>query len=590
MSSSTRLAVPIACPPRPHSIPLHPALSPRPLSRSPSLPLSSSAPPLPSPISTPPPRSPSRSSSPLSALSHHLPPSPSSSPSLSLSCRSSSLPTTSSPLLPSCAVSGARYHHVFAIGSMTNPTSLLLRGIRPHPNCSMPGVLRGYRLVFHGPAGMANIERVEDGKEGWGRGGGDAEYASHFHGVLHLIDEAHLDVLDRIEAGYVRRVVDVELYDRTHQLAFAYQMSGRSDDVPAFPHGLPSERYLDIISRGCTHYHVDERYVRWLRSLPHIPRPDHSQLLALPLPPSPRLFTRAELAACDGEDGRELCIAVNGKVLLYVGERNERSAGSPCYPSSSAFSAYEHMAAEYGGRDVTHLLSLMCYEPLFPIAACASEMSEEHKMTIEDMYSRKLACLASFAFQVVGVMDPDEEQSGALETVEEVWVEETTEKTIVSPRSAARVVLQAGVVESFKARRRRGSLTSSILQNVQSIIAMERQASGDSGSSDDQPPSSPVTASLTNLTAVSTQTMLSSFTTVTVTSDVASQSPLSHSASVASCTATTAALSDYSPSLSSVESQTRSPLSSLARSLSCLEELDADEDGERVEAGAMEGR
>ena len=115
---------------------------------------------------------------------------------------------------------------MFAIGSMCNPTSLLLRGIRPHPLCSVPAILRGYRLAFHGPAGMATPEPSS---------GSTHPYSDHFHGVLHLIEGAHLEVLDRIEAGYTRQVVDVELYDGSTQAAWVYRMEGVGGS-----HGLPT--------------------------------------------------------------------------------------------------------------------------------------------------------------------------------------------------------------------------------------------------------------------------------------------------------------------------------------------------------------
>ena len=381
---------------------------------------------------------------------------------------------------------GARHHFYFAIGSMCNPVSLLLRGIQPVTGCSVAGLLRGYRLAFHGEAGMADIQPAADCEQAaeevaamYGR-----TYASHFHGVLHLISEPHLAVLDRIEAGYRRIVVHVELYDGSSQAAYAYQMYA----TPHLQrHGLPSERYVDIISRGCQHYNVCSQYVQWLRSLPCVPRPQQSQLLSLPLPLQPRLFTVSELAQCDGEDGRELCIAVNGKVLQYVGEPVDSVPPACCPASSPSFDAYSHMKAEYAGRDVTYLLSLMCYEPLFPVASCAAEMSQQHKTRIEDMYARKLACLASFAFEVVGTLRDEPAQrteqlnnsGGVLPASDAVSIIVSGSDSLpISPRAAAStaaVLLDGRRIDEFKARRRRCSLTSTILQNVRRIIDLQAQ-------------------------------------------------------------------------------------------------------------------
>ncbi len=55
----------------------------------------------------------------------------------------------------------------FAIGSMCNPTSMNLREM--FPKQSMPGILHGWKLVFHGKGGMGNIE---------------ADTSESFHGVL----------------------------------------------------------------------------------------------------------------------------------------------------------------------------------------------------------------------------------------------------------------------------------------------------------------------------------------------------------------------------------------------------------------------
>ena len=202
---------------------------------------------------------------------------------------------------------------------------------------------------------------------------------------------------------------------------------------------------------------------KWLRGLPHVPRPALTQLLALPVPAGGRVYSRGELAAMDGEDGRDLCVAINGKVLRYVGKQVGEGAGS------SAFCAYECIKADYGGRDVTHLLSLMCYEPRFPIAACAEEMAEEQKQAVEDLYCRKLTCFASFAFQVIGMLDPD--------TPSPV-------RDGGSPQVDGRALTEGECTDGVKARRRKGSLTSSILCNLRQIVdevesSVDREASGE---------------------------------------------------------------------------------------------------------------
>ena len=132
-------------------------------------------------------------------------------------------------------------------------------------------------------------------------------------------------MLDRIEAGYVRRVVVVELYDGSTQAAYVYQMVEGGQG----PHGLPSERYLDIIIRGCL-------------ALPSVPRvcgvaeESRSRPSTRPYRPVrsyPYQKSRGGTAAqsCGLRRGglKGPLHGHNGKVLRYVGERVESGCFSP---------------------------------------------------------------------------------------------------------------------------------------------------------------------------------------------------------------------------------------------------------------------
>ena len=139
------------------------------------------------------------------------------------------------------------YHWYFAIGSMCNPTSLKLRGITPVE--SYPAILRGWRIVFDGVAGMANVMQDEN---------------ASFHGVLHRITHDEMIVLDKIEGSYDRLPVNVELYDGRIQRATVYKMDENRLDRSK-PSGLPSERYIDIITQGLQHFNADPQYIAWLK-------------------------------------------------------------------------------------------------------------------------------------------------------------------------------------------------------------------------------------------------------------------------------------------------------------------------------------
>ena len=116
---------------------------------------------------------------------------------------------------------------IFAIGSMMNATAIALRGITPLAQSS-PAVLCGYRLVFRGVTGMADIQADDtDGAE--------------FHGVVHRLSSRDLRRLDNIECGYTRRRASVRLYSGVSVAAWVYEMrtpKPQSDVPPS--RALPS--------------------------------------------------------------------------------------------------------------------------------------------------------------------------------------------------------------------------------------------------------------------------------------------------------------------------------------------------------------
>lgn len=80
---------------------------------------------------------------------------------------------------------------------MINPVSLKLRNLNPVR--SYPARVDGWKIVFLGMGGMASLAR-EDG--------------AHMHGVLHLLTDAEMKVLDEIESVYCRAEVPCTLYDQ----------------------------------------------------------------------------------------------------------------------------------------------------------------------------------------------------------------------------------------------------------------------------------------------------------------------------------------------------------------------------------------
>ena len=253
----------------------------------------------------------------------------------------------------------------FAIGSMINPISLALRDIKPIR--SYPASCVGWKLVFKGPGGMGSI---------------DPDASNTMQGVVHLLTSSDMKVLDGIEMAYSRSTVDVIAYnldtgEKASLQATAYIMDAKKIAELNKPDSLPSERYIDIIWRGCRYYGVDPEYQAWLKSCPCIPRKKPSEYCTYALPENPPAISVDELQKNNGQNDSELWMGLNGKVMKYVGE------------CSGVF--YEMSKARFAGKDSTVLMARNIFEPLYPIAVSLEAMSTEHRAFVED-----------FAFGIMG--------------------------------------------------------------------------------------------------------------------------------------------------------------------------------------------
>ncbi len=81
------------------------------------------------------------------------------------------------------------------------------------------------------------------------------EKDTSFHGVLHKMTPENMVILDKLEAELTRVNVNVKLYDGSIVVGTIYSRPNVKDrnseiDKP------PTERYLDIISQGCSYYGV----------------------------------------------------------------------------------------------------------------------------------------------------------------------------------------------------------------------------------------------------------------------------------------------------------------------------------------------
>lgn len=252
------------------------------------------------------------------------------------------------------AVAGDAAHvWYFAIGSMMNPTSLKARGLVPLE--SFPAELLDFELMFIGKQGMAAAQAVP-GKS--------------FHGVLHLMSEKHMCVLDEIERGYVRQPAQARLYDGTprectvYTKSDAYQSSGSAVDMP------PTERYRDILCEGAEHFGVKPHHVEWIQSQPFQPRKRPEELVKFEVPADLPVWTRADVDRGSAANGPPYYWEINGKVLKYVG------------PSEGL--EFDFVKKIYAGNDVAFRMATNLYDPKHGLPASPAEVSQERRDEVED--------------------------------------------------------------------------------------------------------------------------------------------------------------------------------------------------------------
>jgi sulfite reductase (NADPH) flavoprotein alpha-component len=172
----------------------------------------------------------------------------------------------------------------FGYGSNINLISLNAKGVEPIS--SQPGILRGWRLRFNvqhwfrHEGGVGNIEPSPNSDD-------------VVEGMVHTCHDEHLAPLDAVEAygvGYDRVEVDVETPSGKVK-AFAYVgLPGYLNDDC-----LPSQRYLNIITKGAEAAGLSESYIQRLRDHP-IHQPDEYPEFEYPADDKSR-FTPHSLAS-----------------------------------------------------------------------------------------------------------------------------------------------------------------------------------------------------------------------------------------------------------------------------------------------------
>jgi hypothetical protein len=234
---------------------------------------------------------------------------------------------------------GRQFIWYLAIGSMINPISLHLRDITPI--VSYPVMCPNYKLIFRGSGGMGDIEPCSD---------------ATFHGVVHLLSDEQMTRLDKLENVYRRIVVNVVDYQNRCHVAYAYKM-----ELENQPASLPSERYLDVIVKGCEYYNVQTEYINRLRhEQAVVPRKQPNTFESFGNVPQNIFYSLDELARHNGNDpSLPLRICANGKILEYTGVP---PSDHPDYEQQRRF--YSFFQPFFGGQVVDSIMAKAIYEPV----------------------------------------------------------------------------------------------------------------------------------------------------------------------------------------------------------------------------------
>ncbi|CAF3763439.1 unnamed protein product [Rotaria sp. Silwood1] len=260
---------------------------------------------------------------------------------------------------------GQKFVWYFAIGSMINPISLYLRDIIPL--ISYPAKCPDHKILFRAPNGMADIEACPE---------------AEFHGVVHLLSGEQMCHLDAMEAIYHRIVVNSINYQEQNHLVYVYEMN-----IENQPTSFPSERYLDIIIKGCEYYKVQSAYINRLKyEQAVIPRKQPHAFQSFTDIPEDIFYSVEELIRHDGNDpALPLWLCINGKILEYSGLPPDNH---PEYELQKR--TYAFLKTRLGGREATHVMARVMYEPLYVISSNKNDLCVQHQAAIEDELHRRI--------------------------------------------------------------------------------------------------------------------------------------------------------------------------------------------------------
>jgi hypothetical protein len=195
------------------------------------------------------------------------------------------------------------------------------------------------------------------------------------HVVVWDVSTADMVKLDKIESTYNRVPCQVRLYDDSVIQAWVYSQPKASEvnasDAKQMEAGTPSERYIDIITRGATAAGIKKEYIDWVNSVPNIPRTKPADFKTFPVPENPKVFTAEELKThLNAVHPAPIFCALNGKVFKFTTEKG---------------SMRDKIYRKHSGKDITLFYASALYEPMYPPVTTVEAMSAEHKAWVEDI-------------------------------------------------------------------------------------------------------------------------------------------------------------------------------------------------------------
>eukprot|EP00742_Colponemidia_sp_Colp-10_P002928 GILJ01003125.1.p1 GENE.GILJ01003125.1~~GILJ01003125.1.p1 ORF type:complete len:297 (+),score=29.16 GILJ01003125.1:227-1117(+) len=282
---------------------------------------------------------------------------------------------SSSPLSSvSVSVLGATNHAnkevaYFAYGSNMSRLSLEMKGVK-QLHRSVPAILKGFRLTFNLAPRNAVVDPSYANIE--------SHDSSHVHGVLHAMSAESLNALDRIEAGYEKRLVHVLPYGQAVPvMAYVYIcVTPPAGWDMEFRETAPSMRYMSQIINGAKHHRLAEQWITYLCSLPAVPLPNKSLEKHHTAAITARQLSSEEIASHNGATAGLPVYTVIKGIVFDISQQ----------PSN--------FIRLMGGKDITlWLASRVHHERHTRLPCTISELDNEHKAYLNAIvYEYSLTC------------------------------------------------------------------------------------------------------------------------------------------------------------------------------------------------------